>query len=63
MLYLDRSCHEEAVVERAAEAGVGVYAGAPFHLEDETPPSILLGFSGLNTDEIREGVRRLATVL
>ena len=63
MLYLDRSLQEEAVVEAAAAMGVGVYAGAPFHLEDEAPPSILLGFSGLNTDEIREGVRRLATVL
>jgi len=63
MLYLDRTCRESEVVQQAATAGVGVYPGAPFHLEQEAPPSILLGFSGLNSEQIREGVRRLATIL
>lgn len=54
---------ETAVVARAAAAGVGVYPGAPYHLHTPTPPSILLGFSGLTEAEIAEGVRRLAVIL
>jgi GntR family transcriptional regulator/MocR family aminotransferase len=63
MLYLHPSCSEADVVQQAAIAGVGVYAGAPFHLEKPAPPSILLGFSGLNSEQITEGVKRLAAIL
>jgi GntR family transcriptional regulator/MocR family aminotransferase len=63
MLYLDPACDEKAVVQRAAAAGVGVYPGALYHLERPVPPSILLGFSGLSTAEIEEGVRRLGEVM
>jgi DNA-binding transcriptional MocR family regulator len=42
---------------------VRVYPGAPFHLEQPSPPAILLGFSGLDEDNIDEGVRRLAEVI
>lgn len=63
MLYLDPACDEKEVVQKAAAAGVGVYPGAPYHLQKPAPPSILLGFSGLSEAEIEEGVRRLATVV
>ena len=63
MLYLDPACDEEEVVQRAAAARVRVYPGAPYHLEPQPPPSVLLGFSGLRPEEIVEGVRRLADVL
>jgi GntR family transcriptional regulator/MocR family aminotransferase len=63
MLYLEDGLEETAVVTRAAEAGVGVYPGKQYHLLNPAPPSILLGFSGLDEREIEEGVRRLATVL
>jgi len=63
MLYLPPSCNEADVVRQAALAGVGVYPGAPFHLEKPAPPSILLGFSGLNSEQIAEGVKRLAGIL
>ncbi|MBK8985306.1 MAG: PLP-dependent aminotransferase family protein [Chloroflexi bacterium] len=63
MLYLGTGVNETAVVQQAAAAGVGVYPGAPYHLEQPAPPSILLGFSGLEEAEIEEGVRRLAKVL
>jgi GntR family transcriptional regulator/MocR family aminotransferase len=63
MLYLDADCDEDKVVAQAAEAGVGVYAGAPYHLQEPAPPSILLGFSGLSEAEISEGVRRLAEAM
>jgi GntR family transcriptional regulator/MocR family aminotransferase len=63
MLNLHPSCDEAQVIRRAASAGVGVYPGAPFHLQQPAPPSILLGYSGLNVPEIEEGVRRLAEVM
>lgn len=63
MLYLAPDCDERAIVQQAAAAGVGVYPGALYHLERPIPPSILLGFSGLSTPEIEEGVKRLATVV
>jgi GntR family transcriptional regulator / MocR family aminotransferase len=63
MLYLRPGVEETAVVQQAAAVGVGVYPGAPYHLEQPAPPSILLGFSGLEEAEIEIGVRRLAGVL
>ena len=62
MVYLEPGLVETAVVQQAAAAGVGVYPGAPYHLEQPAPPSILLGFSGLEEAEIEEGVRRLTAV-
>lgn len=63
MLNLPAHYDEARVVRDAAEAGVGVYRGAAYHLEPDPPPSILLGFSGLTELQLREGVRRLASVL
>jgi GntR family transcriptional regulator/MocR family aminotransferase len=63
MLFLPEGMSEPALVEAAAAAGVGVYPGAPYHLERPAPPSILLGFSGLSEEEIREGVDRLAAAV
>lgn len=60
MLYLRAEIDEARLVSAAAERGVRVHAGAPFHLERPAPPSILLGFSGLTEEEITAGVRRLA---
>lgn len=62
-LTLDPGYDEAAVIEAAAAAGAGVYPGATFYLENDPPPSILLGFSGLDEEQLREGVRRLATAL
>lgn len=63
MLYLTQDVDEYALIKAAAGSGVGIYAGAPYHLERPTSPSILMGFSGLNTDEILEGVSRLSEVI
>lgn len=60
MLYANSDLDEARLVRDAAGRGVRVYAGAPYHLEHPAPPSILLGFSGLDEAEIIEGVRRLA---
>lgn len=61
MLYLD-GCDEADVLWRAAEQGVRVYPGALYHVQQPSPPSILLGFSGLSEADIAEGIRRLAGV-
>lgn len=63
MLNLPDHYDEAKVVRDAAAAGVGVYHGAAYHLQPDPPPSILLGFSGLTELQLREGVRRLASVL
>lgn len=63
MLYLKPDWDESEVVSKAAQAGVGLYPGAPYHLEKTPPPSILLGFSGLTEAEIEEGIARLSSVL
>jgi GntR family transcriptional regulator/MocR family aminotransferase len=63
MLYLRPDWNEKEVVSKAAQAGVGLYPGAPYHLEQSPPPSILLGFSGLTEAEIEEGIARLSSVL
>lgn len=60
MLYANDALDEGQLVRDAAGRGVRVYGGAPYHLERAAPPSILLGFSGLDEDEIVDGVRRLA---
>ena len=62
MLFLEPHVNEARLVAAAAEHGVRVNPGASYHLERPAPPSILLGFSGLNADEIAEGARRLAEV-
>jgi GntR family transcriptional regulator/MocR family aminotransferase len=63
MLYLAPQYDETAVIREAALAGVGVYPGAPYHVEQPPRPSILLGFSGLSKQEIAEGIIRLAQVM
>lgn len=63
MLYLAEDLSETAVVQKAADVGVGVYPGRPYHLQKPAPPSILLGFSGLTEADIQEGVSRLANIL
>ena len=63
MIHLHPHCDEEDVIQKAASAGVGVYPGAPYYLQEPAPPSILLGFSGLNEEQIQEGVSRLAAVI
>jgi GntR family transcriptional regulator/MocR family aminotransferase len=60
MLFAEPGVDEARLVEEAAARGVRVYAGAPYHLERPAPPSMLLGFSGLDEVDIVEGVRRLA---
>lgn len=49
--------------KRAADRGVGVYAIDPFYRHGPKRAGLLLGYAALSLDEIREGIRRLATVI
>ncbi|MFO7661230.1 MAG: PLP-dependent aminotransferase family protein [Chloroflexota bacterium] len=62
MLLMESGLNENYLVRQAASVGVRIYGGAIHYLEQPAPPSILLGFSGLSKSDIREGVRRLASV-
>lgn len=63
LVYLEAGVDEDRVVQEAAVRGVRVYSGAPFHIESDPPASILLGYSGLRDEAIREGVRRLSQAI
>jgi GntR family transcriptional regulator/MocR family aminotransferase len=62
MFYLPGQLNEGEFVAAAQKAGVGIYPGAPYHLQESPPPSVLLGFSGVADGEIAEGIRRLTAV-
>ncbi len=51
---------DAGVGRRAARNGVYLVDAAAYHLGDAPPNAYLLGFSALDQDTIREGVRRLA---
>src|SRR5581483_1656243 len=54
---------EETIVSRAAERGVGIYGISQYFLQRPSPVAVMLGYSRLNEQEIRDGIRRLAEVL
>ena len=58
-----RSVMEDSIVAAAAERGVGIYGVAPYFLKRPSRPGFLLGYSRMREAEIREGVRRLASLL
>jgi GntR family transcriptional regulator/MocR family aminotransferase len=62
VLWPGRRHSEEAIVSRAASRNVGVYGISRYFLRPPSPPGLLLGYSRLNEQEIREGIRRLGEV-
>lgn len=63
VLWPKQRVSEQSIIARAASRGVGVYGVARYFL---TPPSrtgLMLGFSRMKEEEIREGIRRLGEVL
>jgi GntR family transcriptional regulator/MocR family aminotransferase len=53
----------DALIERAASAGLGLYSVAPYYLQPPCQAGLLLGYGAMTADEIRSGIQRLATVL
>jgi GntR family transcriptional regulator/MocR family aminotransferase len=54
---------EDAVIEKAAAAGVGIYGISGYFLTLHARTGFMLGYSGMKENEIREGIRRLGEVL
>ncbi len=52
-----------ALREHATAVGVGVYSIVPYYLEPPRQAGLLLGYTSLTEDHIREGIQRLASVL
>lgn len=50
-------------IARAARAGVGIYSVAPYFMRPVRRAGLLLGYTAMTPDEIRQGVRHLASVL
>jgi GntR family transcriptional regulator/MocR family aminotransferase len=63
VLWPRRRISEEAIVANAASLGVGVYGISPYYLKRPTRTGILLGYSRMREPQIREGIRRLGSVL
>jgi GntR family transcriptional regulator/MocR family aminotransferase len=53
----------EALVARAAGAGVGIYPARPYFLDPPPETSLVMGYTGLNEKMIDEGMRRLGRVV
>jgi GntR family transcriptional regulator/MocR family aminotransferase len=51
------------MVERAEQAGVGVYPVGPFYSRPPKRTGLLLGYTSLTEKEIAEGIRRLASAV
>jgi GntR family transcriptional regulator/MocR family aminotransferase len=66
MLWPKAKVKEEAVIEKAARLGVGIYSIRHCYLDPARPerqPGFALGYATLTEREIREGMRLLGTVL
>jgi GntR family transcriptional regulator / MocR family aminotransferase len=63
VLWPAKRVSEGAVIANAASRGVGIYGISGYFLGRPARPAFMLGYSRLNAQEIREGVRLLSGVL
>ena len=63
VLWPDKRLSEETIIARAAAKGVGVYGTSQYFLKRPVRTGIMLGYSRMKEEEIREGIRRLSEVL
>jgi DNA-binding transcriptional MocR family regulator len=54
---------EEAIIDRAASHGVGIYGIAQYFLKASSRVGLMLGYSRMKPEEIQEGIRRLVGAL
>jgi DNA-binding transcriptional MocR family regulator len=52
----------EAGIRRAADNGVGIYGLSGYFIGRALRAGLLLGYSPLNVEEIREGIKRLGGI-
>ena len=53
----------DAIIARAADAGVGLYSIGPYYARTPRRAGLLFGYASLTEAEIRAGIRRLAEVI
>jgi GntR family transcriptional regulator/MocR family aminotransferase len=63
VLWPRKHISESAVVEKAAARGVGVYAISGYFLTRPSRSGLMLGYSRMTKEGIREGIRRLSEIL
>jgi GntR family transcriptional regulator/MocR family aminotransferase len=63
VLWPRKRVSENAVIEKAASQGVGIYGISRYFLTRPSRPGLMLGYSRMNEQEIREGIRRLSEIL
>jgi GntR family transcriptional regulator/MocR family aminotransferase len=52
-----------ALIERAEQAGIGIYSIAPYYLNPPNRVGLIIGYAALTEREIRAGIKRLAALL
>lgn len=63
VLWQQKHISEKAVIEKAAAREVGIYGVSGYFLTRPSKPGLLLGYSRMQKEEIREGIRRLSGIL
>ena len=63
VMWPDKRLSEDTIITRAAAQGVGVYGISHYFLKQPLRTGIMLGYSRMKEEEIREGIRRLSQVL
>jgi GntR family transcriptional regulator/MocR family aminotransferase len=54
---------EEAVVNAAREASIGLYGLAPFHLRAKAQPGLMFGYGNIAVEHIDAALTKLAGIL
>jgi GntR family transcriptional regulator/MocR family aminotransferase len=63
VLWPTKRISEDAVIEKAASRGVGIYGISRYFLTRPSRTGLMLGYSHMREQEIREGIRRLSEIL
>jgi GntR family transcriptional regulator/MocR family aminotransferase len=63
VLWPTRRIAENTVIEQAASKGVGIYGISRYYLGRASRSGLMLGYSRMNEEKIREGIRRLSETL
>jgi GntR family transcriptional regulator / MocR family aminotransferase len=63
VLWPARQITESTVIENAAARGVGIYGISRYYLGRAPRSGLMLGYSRMNEEKIREGIRRLSEIL
>lgn len=62
-IWLNASMNDLAVFEKCFEEGLGVLPLSPYFSRQPAPPGILLNFSAVPEEKIRDGIKRLHKIL